>query len=125
LKYTPDVVEFISRNAEAIGIIGVSWVSDRTDSTTMTFLKKVKVMYVSRSEQPTIDNSYQPYQAYIAKRLYPLTRDIYVINIDPKNGLAGGFAAFLASDRGQRIILKAGILPATQPVRIVELNNNF
>lgn len=125
LKYSKDVVEFVSQTPNTIGIIGVSWVSDRFDSTALSFLKKVKVMYVSKEEVATIDNSYQPYQAYIAEKKYPLRRDIYVINCDPKNGLAGGFAAFLASDRGQRIILRAGILPATQPLRIVNVNNNF
>ena len=125
LKYNQDVVEFVSKNPAAIGIIGVSWVSDHSDSTALSFLHKVKVMYVSKAETATASNSYQPYQAYIAEKQYPLRRDIYVIQCDPKNGLAGGFAAFLASDRGQRIILKAGILPSTQPVRIVNIRNNL
>ena len=125
LKYNADVVEFVSKNSNTIGVIGVSWVSDRSDSISRSFLKKVKVMSVSKADIATTDNSYQPYQAYIAKKLYPLRRNVYVIECDPKNGLAGGFAAFLASDRGQRIILKAGILPATQPLRIVNVNNNY
>lgn len=125
LKYNSDVVEYVSQNPNSIGIIGVSWVSNRADSTALSFLKKVKVIYVSKEDVATVDNSYQPYQAYIAQKQYPLRRDIYVIECDPKNGLAGGFAAFLASDRGQRIIQRAGILPATQPLRIVNVNNNY
>lgn len=123
LRFNTDVVDYVTNNANSIGIIGVSWVSDSSDSTSLSFLKKIKVMYVSNEETATIDNSYQPYQAYIAQKQYPLRRDIYVINCDPKNGLPSGFASFLASDRGQRIILRAGILPATQPVRIVNINN--
>lgn len=125
LKNNSEVIDFVSKNPNSIGVIGVSWVSDRTDSTSLSFLKKIKVMYVSRENVATYENSYQPYQAYIAKNLYPFRRDIYVINCDPKNGLPGGFAAFLASDRGQRVILKAGILPATQTVRIVNVKNYF
>ena len=125
LKYNSDVVNFVSQNPNSIGIIGVSWISDRNDSTALSFMKKIKVMYVSKENVATISNSYQPYQAYIAQKQYPLRRDIYVIECDPKNGLAGGFAAFLASDRGQRIILKAGILPSTQPLRIINVNNNY
>jgi phosphate transport system substrate-binding protein len=34
-------------------------------------------------------------------------------------GLGNGFIAFAASDPGQRIVLKAGLLPAIAPVRIV------
>lgn len=82
-------------------------------------------MAVSREDIATIENSYKPYQAYIALNNYPLCRNIYAILNDPRNGLASGFASFLTSDRGQKIILKTGIVPATQPVRIVNINKNF
>lgn len=65
-------------------------------------------------------NSFKPWQAYLALKEYPLIRDVYVILTDPRQGLASGFTGFLTSDRGQRIILKAGIVPATQPVRICQ-----
>jgi phosphate transport system substrate-binding protein len=61
----------------------------------------------------------------MAEGWYPLTREIYVINTEPRVGLATGFAAFLASERGQRIILKSGILPNTQPYRIIEVKDHF
>ncbi|NVO01977.1 MAG: substrate-binding domain-containing protein [Bacteroidetes bacterium] len=124
LSYNADVVDFVSKNENAIGIIGVSWVSNKQDSSSLSFLNKIKVMGVSSEADATPENSYQPYQAYIAQKQYPLTRCIYVINAEGMSGLASGFAAFLASDRGQRIILRSGILPATQPIRIVELNKN-
>jgi phosphate transport system substrate-binding protein len=124
LSYNADVVDYVSKNDNAIGIIGVSWVSNKQDSSALSFLDKIKVMGVSSEAIASDDNSYQPYQAYIAKKLYPLTRCIYVINAEGMSGLASGFAAFLASDRGQRIILRSGILPATQPIRIVEMNKN-
>jgi len=31
--------------------------------------------------------------------------------------------SFIASDRGQRIVLKLGLVPVTMPVRIVEINH--
>ena len=40
---------------------------------------------------------------------YPLARPIYVLLNDPRNALPWGFASFLTSDRGQRIILKSGL----------------
>jgi len=42
---------------------------------------------------------------------------------DPRSALPWGFASFLASDRGQRIILKSGLVPATQPVRVVNIKD--
>ena len=54
---------------------------------------------------------------------YPLARSIYVLLNDPRSALPWGFASFLASDRGQRIILKSGLVPATQPVRVVNVKD--
>ena len=66
---------------------------------------------------------YQPYQAYIAQKSYPLVRDIMMISREARSGLASGFMAFVASDKGQRIVLKSGLVPATMPIRIVEINH--
>jgi phosphate transport system substrate-binding protein len=125
MKNNSDVIDFVSKTKNAIGIIGVSWVSDRDDTTSMSFMKKIKVMAVSNEAKPTYENSFQPYQAYIATKQYPLKRDIYIINSEPRTGLASGFTSFVASERGQRIILKSGILPATQPIRIIKVNDDF
>jgi phosphate transport system substrate-binding protein len=120
-----DVVGYVSRNPGALGLIGVSWISDNDDTTQLSFLKKVRVVALSREEPTTYDNSWQPYQAYIYDGTYPLTRSVYAINTEPRNGLATGFDAFLASDKGQRIILKTGILPATAPVRVVKVREGL
>lgn len=125
LDSTVDVVNYVANNRNALGLIGVSLVSDSDDSTQMSFLKRINVVSLSRSDQPVPDNSYKPYQAYIYQGVYPLTRDVYAVNAEPRNGLATGFTAFLASDRGQRIILKSGIIPAIAPVRIVNVRENL
>ena len=85
----------------------------------------VTVMSVSRETKATRENSYKPFQAYIALGQYPLVRNMYVLLTDPRSGLASGFATFMASDRGQRIILRSGIVPATQNVRIVNVRENL
>ena len=125
LNINTDVISYVSKNANAIGIIGTSFVSDRDDSTSLSFLNSIKVMSVSKEHIATYDNSFKPYQAYIATKQYPLIRDIYIILSEPRTGLASGFTSFITSDRGQRIILKSGILPATRPVRIINVNNEL
>ena len=119
------VIDYVATHPAAIGIVGVSWLQNPEDSTRLSFLKQVKVMAVSREEQATPDNSYKPWQAYLALGQYPLRREIYVLLTDPRNGLASGLASFLASDRGQRIILKAGLIPQTQPVRVVNVREKL
>ncbi len=120
-----DVVSYVADNPNALGVIGVSWVSNSRDTTCMGFLEKVHVASISREAVATSSNSYQPYQAYIATGQYPLRRDVYILLTDPRVGLASGFASFLSSDRGQRIILKSGIMPATQPVRVVQMRESL
>lgn len=112
------VVEYVSKTPHALGLIDVTWISDRDDSTSNSFLKSIRVMAVSADS-----GFYQPYQAYIAQKSYPLIRDITMISREARSGLASGFMAFVASDKGQRIVLKSGLVPATMPIRIVEINH--
>jgi phosphate transport system substrate-binding protein len=116
-----DVVDYVSKNPDAIGLIGVSWVSNRNDPKSLSFLWKIKVAGISTDIPAKPENSYQPFQAYIATGKYPFTRFLYAVLSEPRPGLGTGFTSFLASDKGQRIIQKTGILPYTLPVRIVHI----
>lgn len=124
-KSNAAVIDYVSKTPHAMGIIGVNWIGNKQDSTRMSFSDRITVMSVSRDDTATLQNSYKPYQAYLALGQYPLSRDIYVLLTDPRSGLASGLASFLASDRGQRIILKSGLVPATQSVRIVNVREEF
>ncbi len=123
LKTNPEVINYVAHNPDAIGVIGVNWLSDKNDSTGLSFTKEVQVMSVSYSDDATPENSYKPYQAYLFYGNYPLVRSIYALMNDPRNALPWGFSSFLSSDRGQRIILKSGLVPATQPIRVVHVKD--
>lgn len=118
----PAVVDYVAKTRNAIGIIGVNWISDKHDTLTHGFLRKIKVVALA-SDTAKPGEFYQPYQAYIAQKVYPLTREVYVLSGEARAGLGSGFISFLASDRGQRIFLKAGLVPATMPVRLVEIRS--
>jgi phosphate transport system substrate-binding protein len=111
------VVDYVEKNVNAVGLIGVEWISDADDSTMNTFRSRIKVVGVSGDSI-----HFQPYQAYLALKHYPLMRNITIINCEGRTGLGTGFAAFVASERGQRVILKAGLAPKTMPLRIVQVN---
>ncbi|WP_250432103.1 PstS family phosphate ABC transporter substrate-binding protein [Pontibacter ruber] len=115
-----ELIDYVAKNEKALGVIGVNWVSDFDDTTAVGFLKKVKVVGISTETDPeTTESYYQPYQAYIAQGTYPLRRYLYIINTEGRAGLGTGFASFVAGDKGQRIILKSGLVPATMPIRVV------
>lgn len=123
LKNNQEVINYVARTPAAIGVIGVNWLGNRSDTTNLSFRKEIRVMAVSAENKATLDNSYKPFQAYLFYGDYPLVRNIYVLLNDPRNALPWGFTSFLTSDRGQRIILKSGLVPATQPVRVVDVKD--
>ena len=106
-----EVVNYVAKTPNAIGIIGSNWLNDKRDTTNLTFNKDIQVMSVSKLEKATPLNSWKPYQYYIYNDNYPLIRTIYALINDPRNGLPWGFAHFLESPVGQKIILKSGLLP--------------
>jgi phosphate transport system substrate-binding protein len=117
------VVEYVSNNPGSLGIIGVNWISDRDDSLTGAFLKRINVVALSMPDTNKAELEFnKPYQAYIALKTYPLLRDVIIINREGRNGLGTGFASFVAGDKGQRLIRLMGLLPATMPVRIIKVN---
>ena len=118
------LIDYVNKNENAIGVIGVNWISDFDDSAVIGFMDKVNVVGVSRDPAPfTKDSYYKPYQAYIAQGEYPLRRYLYIISTEGRTGLGTGFASYVAGDKGQRIMLKSGLVPATMPVRVVGLRN--
>ena len=119
------VIDYIASHPDAIGIIGVNWISNIKDTNQLDFINTIQTMAVSREDIPTYGNSYKPYPAYFANGDYPLTRDVYIHLTDVRGGLPAGFVAFIAGDSGQRIILKAGLVPATRPTRLINIQENF
>jgi len=118
-----EVVEYVSQNKNAIGVISVNWISDADDPSANNFLKKVHVAEISPPDtSKDAGQFFKPYQGYIALDQYPLTRNVYIISREGRSGLGTGFASFVAGDQGQRIVRLMGMLPATIPVRLIRLN---
>lgn len=119
-----EVINYVAAHKRALGVIGVNWVSDKNDSLVNDFLEKVKVVSLAPPGSGTNPEYYKPYQAYVALKYYPLIRDVFGISREARVGLGTGFVSFIASDKGQMIVRRAGMLPATIPVRIVDINSN-
>jgi phosphate transport system substrate-binding protein len=124
LKNNEEVIEYISQHKNTIGVVSVNWVSDRDDPTVEQFLTKVKLMNVGPGDYYDYSKYVKPYQAYIATKQYPLCRCVYAILREPRNGLGTGFVSFIAGEKGQRMFLKAGLVPVNMPIRLVEVTND-
>jgi phosphate transport system substrate-binding protein len=125
LKSNKEVVEYVSKHPEAIGIMGFSWLND-PDADYAPAAQKVKIVSVKDENSKTDPNTYfRPSQETLYKNQYPLKRDLYIVNCSGRKGLATGFELFMRDAKGQRIILRSGLLPVNIPERNITIHNKF
>lgn len=121
-KTSKDVIEYVDKTPNAIGVIGSNWLNDRRDTTNTTFKKNIHVMKVTKLDKATPQNSWKPYQGYLLDGRYPFVRTLYAIAIDPQRALPWSFANFIAGPKGQMIIFKSGLLPYRGEINIRTVN---
>ena len=126
----------VERRRNAIGFIGVSWITadlenytttmeqrmadlNKNDTAAIDFTSKIKVMKIRRDDEI---EAFKPYQAYIYDGSYPLFRSVYVNTTEPNGSLPHCFYSFLSGFIGQKIILNTGVMPAYVQPRVVALN---
>lgn len=121
VKTNPEVIEYVKRNPDALGIISVNWISDKDDSLSRSYLKKVNILAVA----PLVSDGsyYRPDQGWIYDKSYPFVREVYLISRETFTGLGSGFIQWSTSEQGQRIVLKSGLVPATMPIRLVQIRH--
>lgn len=117
-----EVVDYVERTPNAIGIIGSNWLNDKRDSTNVTFRRNIQVMYVSRLDSANVRNAYQPYQGYLYNGNYPLVRTIYALVNEPRTGAPTRFANFCRLPQGQTVIFRAALLPVTANLNVRQVN---
>ena len=123
MKNNEEVIQFVKSNKNAIGIISVNWISDNQDSISNQFLKNITVAEIgSEASGYSPQYYYKPYPGYVADNSYPFVRKVFYISRETFSGLGSGFASFLAGEKGQLIVHRSGLVPATVPVRIIHLS---
>lgn len=110
------VIEYVSKNPKAIGVIGLNWLTQPSEKITK-YLGDIKMLGVKNYED---GKYYKASQNNIAEGTYPLIRKLYVVDIQGKSGLGVGYTSYIAGYKGQRIILKSSLVPFKVPPR--ELN---
>lgn len=129
------VFEAVKKNKNAIGVIGVSWITSDMRNTDMSteqmvaelnddkgvnvaeFDSSVKVLKVMGNTR----EAYKPYQQYIYDGRYPLFRQMYMIIASAGGTLEHGFFSFVTSFNGQKLIMKTGVMPAVMHPQIVQV----
>lgn len=120
-KTNEEVLKYVAKNNGMIGVIGMNWIfqppldlQETVDSINVLAVKGIKE---SEYVFPSQDN--------LAQGKYPLARRLYIVNCQGYSGLGMGFASFLTGERGQRIILKSGLVPERIPTRKISIRNTI
>jgi len=110
----------IKEDPNSIGFISMAWITVSND----TLDESVKPLKIAAVDPSTgaIGNYVGLHQGYIANKTYPLITEAYIFSTDFSMNLSVGFTSFMSSYDGQRIVLKSGLVPVTQPVKIIQLN---
>jgi phosphate transport system substrate-binding protein len=127
-----EVVKYVNEHPNTLGVIGISWITDSSanEKEIRRFMQENKVLSVVpdsiaenvKNIHTDLDlNLYFPAQANIARKYYPFCRTVYILSRESRSGLGTGFISYVLGDKGQRIVLKAGLLPFTMPLRLVQM----
>lgn len=107
-----NVIEYVRQNPNALGFIGVNWISDGDVPLTAELSKGLRVLAISDKEKPTRQDYFQPFQQDLRFGNYPLARKVYIINREMHAGLGSGLLNYIMRDVGSLIIEKCGLWPA-------------
>lgn len=115
------VINYISNNKDAIGLVGISWIGNREDTAQLSFLTKIKIASLECvvCRPPAY---VKPYQGNIASKRYPLVRSLQYVLKENYRGLGSGFVNFLTLERGQLIFRRAYLWPAKMPFGLRNAN---
>jgi phosphate transport system substrate-binding protein len=112
-KSSEEVVDYVSKNPDAVGFIGVSWIGNKDDEKQQSFLTKVRLAELECRRLP--GQYCQPIQVNIYNGLYPFIRELVFILKENHKGLGYGFTEFMTSERGQLIFRRAYLVPGYLP----------
>lgn len=121
LNSNEEVIKYISKNNGMVGIVGINWIFQPPLYLEET-LENINVLGVKGINET---NYFFPTQDNLAQGKYPLARHLYIVNCQGYSGLGMGFGSFLSGERGQRIILKSGLVPEQIPTRKIKIRNTI
>lgn len=114
LKSNLEVLDYVREHENAIGVIGINYLSDEDDPVVQERRKQVRMLAIAKVPGKEY---FEPYQGYISTRDYPFTRMAYLINKGSRSGLNTGFVNWMEKENGQLLVSKCGLVPARMQKR--------
>lgn len=125
LKNSIEVIKYVATHQDAVGFISYTWLTE-PDAEYADAAKNINVVAIKDEKSKKSTQTYfKPNQSTLALMQYPLSRFVYVVDCTGKVGLGTGFSSFLQSERGQKIVLRSGLLPETMPTREISIKKEL
>ncbi|MBI5214971.1 MAG: substrate-binding domain-containing protein [Ignavibacteriae bacterium] len=111
------LIEYVEQYENGLGFLSIGQLRGKDEN--------VKILAISNPNAPDSlhreGEYFTPHQAHMYRGYYPITSEVYVYSRADKFNVGTGFVSFIASAAGQKYFLNYGLVPATMPVRLVEL----
>lgn len=108
-----EIIRAVEQDRQAVGLVFFSQFDKYRKNTQGPLLRALNFELKDTTVQPTQETIYE--------RLYPLSLPLYYYSRERKAQTASGFATFIKSLDGQKLIQNAGIVPATIPSRTIQI----
>jgi phosphate transport system substrate-binding protein len=105
------VIDYVSKNVNAVGFVGSSWVTNDQDPEQVAYRDKIKFALLECKNNCDSGSFAKPSQATITYLQYPLVRPLYYILKENANGLGTGFTNYLNLERGQLVFKRSFLVP--------------
>ena len=113
-----ETVNEVAKDRLSLGFVSSCWVDSAKANTKIVALAADSEFADTTFKPPqeSIGQYYGPHPAYVYLNDYPMKRAIYLYARTTQGDFATGFASFVASPAGQKLILAKGLVPGTQKI---------
>jgi phosphate transport system substrate-binding protein len=115
------LVEHVRTTPFAMGIVAMCWLKGMEEAVTVPAVG-------GPGWRPDSTRApgqyYTPAQAYVFLGHYPVTTPVMIYSRELDRNVSLGFISYVSSPPGQQVIQNGGLVPATQPVRLVQLTSD-
>ncbi len=110
-KNSEDLINYIANTENAIGFVGISWITDPQTTQQEQAVAKVRTALIECNKNCDKGEFAKPSQQTITFNQYPLVRGLYYVLKENYAGLGSRFVFFLSTERGQLIFKRALLVP--------------
>lgn len=111
------VLDYINADDNAIGFLPYAKFSDEFNVEMQELLTKIKLLPIEITDSTGQKLTLTASQSEIALNDYPLIRPLNFIIAKPREDVSRNFVNYLYKNRGAKVFLKAGLIPAIMPER--------